>query len=361
MTDTEKIFPPSKIIKKLMDERGLTQTDIAVITGRYPSEISNYLSKEKINPKFAKELALVLGETPEFWLNLETKYRLSLEDEIDSEVKRRNKFVQEYPIKDMQKRGWISKSDDLDLLTPEIEKLIQQGQKLENVTSFKRTIKDEELNPAEKFWLYRAIQLASRLPVEKYDERRLNSLLTLLRKAAKSSKAVHEVAGLLQRNGIRFVVVEPLPKAKIDGAAFWLDENSPVVALSIRFDNIGSFWFALIHELTHIKHRDSFSMDNLQDSPIDEIEKRANREAAEFLVPQDKLSQFIKTISPYYSKAVINNFATKVNVHPGIIVGQLQHRGEIEFSKHRDFLVEVRALATKTAFTDGWGNAVPVA
>ena len=254
MTYPEKIFPPSKYIKKAMDERGLTQTDIAVITGRYPSEISNYLSKEKISPKFAKELALVLGETPEYWLNLETKYRLSLEDDIDNEVRKRNKFIQDYPIKDMQKRGWISKTDNLDELAPEIEKLIQQGQKLENVTSFKRTIKDEKLNSAEKFWLYRAIQLASMLPVEKYDERRLNSLFNLLRKAAKSSKAVHEVASLLPRYGIRFVVVEHLPKARIDGAAFWLDENSPVVALSIRFDNIGSFWFALMHELIHIEH-----------------------------------------------------------------------------------------------------------
>ena len=102
-------------------------------------------------------------------------------------------------------------------------------------------------------------------------------------------------------------------------------------------------------------------MDNLQDSPIDEIEKRANQEAAEFLVPQEKLSQFIKTVSPYYSKAVINNFATKIGVHPGIIVGQLQKRGEIEYNKHREFLVEVRELATKTAFTDGWGHPVPIA
>ena len=59
------------------------------------------------------------------------------------------------------------------------------------------------------------------------------------------------VASLLQRYGIRFVVVEPLPKAKIDGAAFWLDQNTPAIAFSLRYDYIGSFWFAVIRELFH--------------------------------------------------------------------------------------------------------------
>ena len=70
MGETEQIFPPSFYIKKEMQKRGLTQADMAVITGRYPSEVSNYLSKEKITPKFAKELSLILGNTPEILVEL---------------------------------------------------------------------------------------------------------------------------------------------------------------------------------------------------------------------------------------------------------------------------------------------------
>jgi len=32
----------------------------------------------------------------------------------------------------------------------------------------------------------------------------------------------------------------------------WLDDKSPVIALSMRFDRIDNFWFVLRHELEHV-------------------------------------------------------------------------------------------------------------
>ena len=61
--------------------------------------------------------------------------------------------------------------------------------------------------------------------------------------------------------------------------------RSPVIAMSLRFDNIGSFWFALLHEVDHIEHKDAFSFDDLQSEPNDEVEERASENAASLLVP----------------------------------------------------------------------------
>lgn len=356
----EDFLIPSKVIKEEMNKRGLTQKDVAIIIGKSDSYISDNLSKENISVEFAHALSVVLGHSPKYWLDIANNYQLALLGEVASDIKMRNKLLQEYPVKAMQQRGWVSKTATFEELQAEIDNLIRKGAKLEEHTSFKRTIKDQNLNYAEKFWLYRAIELSSVLPVEKYDEKRLPSLFNLLKKAAKSSQAVHKVAELLQRYGIRLVIVQLLPNTKIDGAAFWLDDNSPVIALSLRFDNIGSFWFALIHELMHIKNRDYFSMDNLQESATDEIEKQRNREAAEFLVPRVELERFISQTSPYFSKVKINNFANKLKVHPGIIIGQLQHRGEIGYNTHHELMAKVRELTTMTAFTDGWGHPVPL-
>ena len=46
--------------------------------------------------------------------------------------------------------------------------------------------------------------------------------------------------GFWRRSGVRFVVVEPIPGSKIDGACFWLGAE-PVVALSLRLDRIDNF------------------------------------------------------------------------------------------------------------------------
>jgi HTH-type transcriptional regulator/antitoxin HigA len=54
-------------------------------------------------------------------------------------------------------------------------------------------------------------------------------------------------------------MVEALPGSKIDGVCFWLNEVSPVVAVSSRFDRIDNFWFVLRNELEHVDRRHGLS------------------------------------------------------------------------------------------------------
>ena len=56
--------------------------------------------------------------------------------------------------------------------------------------------------------------------------------------------------------GIRYIIVEKLPKARIDGVCFWLDDNSPVIGMSLQRDTIDNFWFVLRHEIEHVLRRD---------------------------------------------------------------------------------------------------------
>ena len=63
------------------------------------------------------------------------------------------------------------------------------------------------------------------------------------------------ITKLLADAGIRLVILESLPNTRIDGACFWLDRNSPVVVLSLRYDRIDGFWHTLFHELGHVKNR----------------------------------------------------------------------------------------------------------
>ena len=47
-------------------------------------------------------------------------------------------------------------------------------------------------------------------------------------------------------------------------------------------------------------------------------------------------------------------FAQRLNVHPGLVVGQLQRRLQ-RFDLFRKHQVKVRAFVTSSARTDGWG------
>ena len=91
---------------------------------------------------------------------------------------------------------------------------------------------------------------------------------------------------------------------------------------------------------------------------VDETESRANREAATRLISHRDLESFMRRVGPFYSRDRVIQFAHSVQIHPGIIVGQLQHRGEIGFSALRDLLSKVRDVVTETALTDGWGKSI---
>jgi HTH-type transcriptional regulator/antitoxin HigA len=165
--------------------------------------------------------------------------------------------------------------------------------------------------------------------------------------------------------GIRFVIIEHLSRSKIDGAALWLgdDWDRPVIALSLRYDRIDSFWHTLFHEISHIKHKDSYIVDVdmvgadrcLSDQELSEIELRANEEAADMLIPKEQMLSFISRTHPFYYTEKIIQFANLIKIHPGIIAGQLQHRKKITWAAHRKMLVKVRDILTSGAMSDGWG------
>ena len=357
---------PGDLVRKLLSEKGWTQEDLARVIDRSRQSISDIISSRSgITPETAIALAAAFGNSPMEWWQLEGEFRISQLQSPATEIEKRTSILEIAPIKEMQKRGWLSQHKDIGDLENEL-KLFFGTDDLESdfdiQVSYRRTIKQSQINKAEKAWTVRAIQLAKQLPVPQFQENKLDVLQKTLRNLAAKSKAVHRVPSLLFDYGIRYVVVEPLTNVKIDGAALWLDEKSPVIAMSLRTDNIGSFWFTLMHEFMHIKYRDAFSIDlNMDETEgaLDESEQRANQEAAEILIPQIELKSFIGRVSPYFSELRINNLATRLKIHPGIIVGQLQKRRAIGYNTHHKLMAKVRDLTTETAFTDGWGRPVP--
>lgn len=368
--DSGQVFPVVKHIKDELDARGWLYRDLAFVVGRKLDQINNLMTgRIDLSPEMAQELGIVFGQGGQYWLALDAAYRLS-QAPVDPLVVRRSKIFG-YPVKEMQKRRWIADAEKASDLEYELKRLLKtddldrplalfRNDDLPFDPSFKRTVKATELNRSEQAWLARAIELASFYPVVEFRPSTIEELQKDLRRYAAKSAAIRQVPQLLARYGIKFVIIEPIKNVAVDGVSFWLDKKTPVIAMSLRFDNIGSFWFALMHEVEHIKNRDGFSFDDLQTKQTDEKEKIANQNAAHLLVPREELDSFIKTYTPRYSEARINNLATRLQIHPGIIVGQLQHRGEISYAAFKSMLTKVRHLAVELGFTDGWGRPIPL-
>ncbi len=354
-------------IKLRLAQRGWTQAELAAVMGRQSPEISYVLTgKRGLSAEIAVELAAALGETPHFWMQLEAKRVIGEVEAPSEEIARRARMYERVPIAEMKRRGWLPRTNDVAELGRSVCDFygiatIDADPQL--VVALRKTNPTEPPKKEHIAWAFRARQLAAAVPVGQYSEARLPALSTELRKLAAFPSEAAKVSGVMQAYGIRLVVVEPLAGGGgVDGATFWLSENEPVIALTLRFDRIDNFWHTLMHELAHVKHRDLVIDTEIvgedRVAPISETEQRANSEAAAMLISPSDLDDFILRLDPFFSKDRINRFANRIKMHPGIIVGQLQHRGKVKPFANREMLVKIRDHFLSTAIADGWGKSV---
>lgn len=373
MSPEEKTYPPSKFIKDELERRNWTQADLAFILGRSANDISLLVSdKKRITPEVAQQLATAFGNDAEYWLALENKYKLSQLESVDNEVARRSRLYNTYPAKEMLKRGWIEPTDD-------INELVTRFFRFFGVTSFDekpeltyaalKSTSYLETTAPQAAWLKRAEQLAPAVLANDFSDIALDGAIKKLRIMLPDVDGVRQVPKILAEAGVRILIIEPLVNTKIDGVTFWLDARSPVIALSLRFDRIDAFWYALFHELSHVRHGEGkddpvIDFDLIDDSSGKDkppFEQRADKDAERYCIPDGKLDSLILRAHPSYPEQKILGFAALNKLHPGIVVGQLHHRFRVSgkglpFSHQRKFLVKVRHIITDSTLTDGWGQ-----
>lgn len=371
-----EVFPPGVFLEEELEARNLTQLDFAEILGKFPKDVHNLIKgKVSITPETAMLLSDALGTSDLFWLNLESEYQAykarlkrTLENPNRStEVSIRAKLYEKFPVREMVKRGWIENSSNLEVLVARFCNFFEIPSLDDEPTFGHAARKGGEYGSTSQLqsaWLFRARQLARKVMLTtKFTVKKLKSALDKLRLLLHETIEIRHIPAILADAGIRFVIVETMPGTKIDGATFWLDDDSPVVVLSLLRDRIDNFWFTLMHELSHVEHGEGKTepiidinlCSNEQPANRPDYELRADRDAGEFCVSQDAIKNFIIRTDPYYHEVKIIGFALTNNVHPGIVVGQLQHRGRIGWDKHRKFLDKVRHIITEPAVTDGFG------
>lgn len=364
-----ELFPPGEHIEEELDARGWSKGDLADVMGRPAQLVSGIISgRRSITLETAEDLAAAFGTSAEFWINLDTSYRL-WKNRIDNPDDDRNSVrkkaaIYEYaPVNEMIRRKWIPDvKGDVGRLEREIcgyLGTLRVGETPQVDLVARKTA--DETTIAHIAWYCRARELAKPLKAEKYTDSRREKAIAELRALAKNAEDIRHVPDVLSRGGIRLVIVEHLQKTKIDGAAFWLDSRSPVIVMSMRHGRIDYFWHTLGHELGHISAKDGGAIDvdlvgGTCDAVVTEREQLADAYASEMLVPQDRLVRFITRKGKYFSKESIIGFAEVIGVHPGIVVGQLQYRGAIKWTHSREMLVSVRDEITESALTDGWGH-----
>lgn len=355
---------PGAVIKDELEARGWSQRDLAFVLGQTEQQLNPLLSgKRAISADMARTLGAAFDVDAQFFANLQSQFDISRAKEPDPDVKTRAMLQGQFPVRDMIRRGWIQETEG-SLLEMQVRQFFEAGNDNTGVDiafAAKRTHYDQT-PPAQLAWVYRVRQIARAIQTPSYSEDALRTCLPKLRALMIHPEAVREAVQLLQECGVRVVIVEALPGAKIDGVCTWLADDQPVIGLSTLYDRLDNFWFVLRHEIEHVLEGDGKvgigMLDNLtgQEDASEDCEIRANREAADFCIPQSKMDSFYNRKHPYFSEKDVIGFSAVIGVHPAIVVGQLQKRmGRYDYL--RKYQVPIRKYLLESSVSDGWGNS----
>lgn len=322
---------------EVLEERGITQAELADRTGR-PRKTINEIVKGKaaITPETALQLEKVLGVPADFWNARESRHRESLAKRHEAErFESELAWIDKFPVRAMRKLRLIPEQPDkmstlysllkfFGIASPDQWQTVWRDAAFQGA-AFRKAKKSNGF--ALSVWL-RCGQLAGeKATCADYDAVAFRESLRDIRKLTLLQPGQFQplLTELCGRCGIVVVFIRELPGSGASGATFWTKGHSrPVIMLSLRYKTDDNLWFTFFHEAAHILLHGKKDVFIEGVGREDEREEEANRFAADFLIPADRLRAFLSKPG-HLSHDRIVRFATDLGIAPGIVVGRLQH------------------------------------
>lgn len=344
MEKPDWVSPPGHTIISLLEQNELTFEDFAERIGRTKSIAQKLLDgKHTIDVEMARRLSDVFGASESFWMAREHDYRASIEPPEKISVNSFEDLINTLPLADMRKFGWIKKAKTRDDKITEsmeffgVSSLAQWQGRYENAfrgAAYRRATAYASCEIATTAWLRQGEIETQEDVVDEWSPEKLKQELEGFRKLTwykSPSLFLPKLKEGFARAGVKFAIVRAPKGCTASGAVRILADDTPHIQLSFRYLSDDQFWFSLFHEIGHLLlHFEKMPILENSDLKEDECEDEANQFASQVIVPMMHQEELLGMVA---SKQLIINFAKRVGVAPGLIVGQLQHARIIGYNQ----------------------------
>jgi HTH-type transcriptional regulator/antitoxin HigA len=329
------VSAPGETIADVLRERDLSLAEFARRMGEPMEAIAALLAGQvAITIGTARRLHEVLGASVEFWMTRDFQYR---EDTGKGEAVEAKKWLSELPVGDMIKFGWLSPpphpSEEVRAClqffgVPDVRAWREAYARLDDAVAY-RTSPSLDSRPASvATWLRRGVIEAEGLNCDVWKPEKFRESLTTIRTLTRAKDPRSFVSELQRRCaecGVAVVVIRAPAGCRASGATQFFREDRALLLLSSRHMADDQFWFTFFHEAGHLilhGHRE-LVLEGLDTTSAIE-EEQANAFAGGVIVPSNFQEAFLRLRAN--AREVIR-FARRIGVSPGVLVGQLQHRG----------------------------------
>lgn len=347
------VIHPGETIADVLEQRNITQLELATRTGMSPAYVNNVISgKKDISAKFAMHLEYALSIPKSFWLNLQANYDAEMLEIGEKETITTNEREILSHLKDIVKllkiRGAIKPRASIEETILELRKELQ----ISNIVNLKQLVPSGAFRMASTStvdeyvlgaWL-RLCQVSTEdhnIETE-FNIKSIDSLVFDLKQIMLNHDCnlPSELSMTMKRYGIDFSLVRNFKGAPVHGYICRRKDDSYQMVVTIRGAYADIFWFTLFHELGHIVNGDISKttkfIDLIDNDTVDEDrELKADCFARNTLLNPNDYDKFIQERD--FSIRAIKKFAASQNVMPYIVIGRLQKEKLVQYSWYSDY------------------------
>lgn len=339
------IIHPGETLAEVIEDRGMTQRELAVRTGMSEKHISTVIHGQKnISAAFARKLEYALGIETSFWMNLQANYDrelLEFEELNNITEEELNVLKNLKEVTDVWTSfGWIDGEANPAAMVLDYRMIfgisnLLDTPKMSYAAAYRAQSKNASVDPYVLFaWqrmcelLTKNIEIADEIDVEKLRLSIPEIKKIMFMRANQIQKRLSEI---FSDCGIAFRIVPNFTGAPVQGFIKRTEEGTLILCMTLRQKFADIFWFTLFHEIAHILNGDTKHEFIDFDSVSGDMEAKADRMAGEFLINSEEYKIFVNA-EGYKSLNEIKSFAASQNVRDYIVQGRLMKEQMIPWS-----------------------------
>lgn len=334
---------PGTILWYELEDREISQKDFAVMIGMQKSHLNELIKgKRPLTKPIADKIEEVLGISAVSLVNMQTQYEYDM------------KVIEQRGVEELEAQNTLSLYNeifDVKTLFKRIGKesytAVQQMQyitenlclpkpaelKLETSGMFRKSAKTGQDPRMLMTWrLLAELNAKGQKVSQPFNHERRNEVVSALVRALHDNRSTENtVKEILATEGIAFCIEEKVDKASVDGYSY-IEDGTPYIILTKRYDRIDNFAFALMHEVGHIylhyldgSRRDcKLSIPDYDNESAEE--KEANAFAANALIPNEEWKNAPKVrVNPALIQRKYTQWANEKGLNKWIVLGRISY------------------------------------
>ena len=332
--------PPGETISAVLNERQIAVEQFASQINLTEDEAQQLLlGTYAITLGLARDLSRSLGGATEFWMTREAQYREDLTTVYADQ------WAEQFPVNQMAELGWINRPTDWHQRIEQVFEFFDIEDVKDWESEYEVQISDARFRSSKTFSLdhatasvwFRACERAADLlgqDLKEFDVRRFEQVLPEIRTLTKRKDPrsfIPELTRICASVGVAVVVV-PAPSGCPASGAARMYKGRPLIQLSGRYLSDDHFWFTFFHEAAHVILHD------LTLPFVDEMEFEGHDSGAEEEANSYANAIIFNAYLPTAKDAKrgrrhVISVALKNGVAAGLVVGYLQHSGQLAYNR----------------------------